>query len=387
MRRIRVAHVITRLCQGGAQENTFHTVRLANRERFYVDLISGPTDGSEGTIEPAVTTAGIEIIRVPHLVRNANLLWDWRAYRELLRLFRAKKYDIVHTHTSKAGYLGRLAAARASVPIVVHTPHGHVFFGYFNSLLTQVFTQLERHAARKTDRLIALTPRGIVEHLAQGVGTRAQWTAVFSGIDLAPFETATARREQTRAALGVAPNELLVGAVGRLEPIKGITYFVAAARMIAASVPIVRFIIAGDGALRSTLEAQAAGVGLAIQFLGLRRDVPDLMAAMDLCVVPSLNEGMGRVVIEAAAAGTPVVASRVGGVPDVVRDGETGLLVPPGDSKAIAAACSMLLNDSERRRRMALAARAHAASYSLDHMVARIEVLYETLIQEKRLDR
>lgn len=386
MKRFRVAHVITRLCKGGAQENTVSTVRLADRGRYEVDLISGPTYGSEGSIESAVTEAGIEILRVPHLVRNPNPWQDLLAYQELKRLFRERQYDIVHTHTSKAGYLGRLAAAYAGVPILVHTPHGHIFFGYFNRALTASFTALERHAARKTDRLIALTQRGIEEHLQRGVGRREQWEAVFSGIDLGPFGQGIARRLVTREMLGVAPGEFVVGAVGRLEPVKGFAYFVEAARAIAGSVPESRFILVGDGSLADPLRARAADLGDRFRFLGLRHDVPELMAAFDLCVVPSLNEGMGRVVLEAGAAGVPVVASAVGGIPEIVRDGETGILVAPQCAGAIADSVERLYRDSELRFRLSEAARVVTAEYGLEQMVRRIEDLYERLIEEKGLD-
>lgn len=386
MRRVRVAHVITRLCKGGAQENTFHSVRLADRSRYEADLIAGYPGAGEHSMEDAVRAAGIEIVRVPSLVRDPSPWKDWLAYRELVRLFRERRYDIVHTHTSKAGYLGRLAAAKVRVPIVVHTPHGHVFFGYFNQALTSFFTALERHAARKTDRLIALTQRGIDEHLARGVGRPEQWTAIFSGIDLAPFATAGESRDRARRALGIAPDEHLVGAVGRLEPVKGLTYFVRAAHRIAGECPRARFILAGDGMERGRIEAESAVLGDRFHMLGLRSDVPALMAAMDVCVVPSLNEGMGRVILEAAAAGTPVVASRVGGIPEVVRDGETGVLVAPGEPESIARAVLDLLRDDARRRAMGDAARAHAAGFSVQSMVRRLESLYETLIQEKRLD-
>ncbi len=386
MNRIRVAHVITRLCKGGAQENTVSTVRLANRDRFQVDLISGPTYGSEGSIEDAVAAAGIEIVRIPELVRNLDPWRDFRAYRHLKRLFREKRYHIVHTHTSKAGYLGRLAAAHAGVPIVVHTPHGHIFFGYFRSGLTAFFTRLERHAARKTDRLIALTHRGIEEHLVRGVGRPEQWEAIFSGIDLSPYAQAIARRDDTRDLLGIGAGDLLVGAVGRLEPVKGFAYFVEAARRVAGNAPETRFILVGDGSLSGELQSRVADLGDRFQFLGLRHDVPDLMAAMDVCVVPSLNEGMGRVLLEAGAAGAPVVASNVGGIPEILRDGDTGILVAPRDAKGIADEILTLRDDSALRQRMSEMAQRVSGDYSIEHMVERIEAVYETLIEEKGLD-
>jgi glycosyltransferase involved in cell wall biosynthesis len=386
MKRYRVAHVITRLCRGGAQENTFHTVRLADRERFDVDLISGPTDGAEGSLEPDIAAAGIDIKRIPTLKRSPSPINDYRAYRDLLALFRRERYDIVHTHTSKAGYVARIAAKRAGVPIIVHTPHGHIFFGYYASLITKFFIALERHAAKHTGLLIALTPTGLEDHLARRIGRREQWRVIGSGIDLSPFETARARREDIRVSLGVNGISTLMGYVGRLEPVKGVAYFVEAARAVAERNPHARFVVVGDGAERGALERAAAPLGDRMAFLGFRNDVPDLMAALDVLVLPSLNEGMGRVLVEAAAAGTPVIASKVGGVPDIVRDGETGFLVAPGDANAIAEAALTLVDRSDQRERFGEAARvAVAPKFCLNAMVAGIEAEYMRLMKEKHL--
>lgn len=385
--RFRVAHVITRLCQGGAQENTVHTVRLANQDRFEVDLISGIVRKPETSIEPSVRAAGIKILREPFLLREPAPLRDLITLKRLERRFRERRYHIVHTHTSKAGILGRIAAARAGVPIVVHTPHGNVFHGYFNRYLTRLFVWAERHCARRTDRIIELTPGGIEEHLAEGIGQREQYTVIFSGIDTDPFDEAIARREQTRASLGIAPDELLIGGIGRLEPIKGFTYFVDAARVIAEAEPKARFVLAGGGALAEALREQARPMGARFQCLGWYQDVPGLMAALDVAVVPSVNEGMGRVLLEAGAAGVAAVASRVGGIPDIVNDGETGLLVPPRDARALAEAVLELSRSPERRRWMGTMARAKVAPhYSLRTMVERIETLYEELAHEKAID-
>jgi len=383
MIRVRVAHVITRLCRGGAQENTFHTVRLADRDRFEVDLISGPTTGPGGSIEPRLRDAGIPILRIPELVRRVSPLRDWRALRSLTRLFRERRYDIVHTHTSKAGFIGRVAARRAGVPLIVHTPHGHIFHGYFPALLTRIFVRMERYAAGFTDRIIALTARGIEEHLGQGIGRRDQYVAIFSGIDLEPFERARAVRTATREALGVAPDDLLVGGAGRLEPIKGFTYFIQAAEMIGGALPQARFVLAGDGSMRGVLERRAAGLGNRFRCLGFRADMADLMAALDIFVLPSNNEGMGRVLLECGAAGTPAVATNVGGVPEVLEDGATGILVPPRDPAALARAVIDLARDPIRRLRMGEAARTKVVpAFGLVRMVRLIEELYGTLIEE-----
>ncbi|MFO7975109.1 MAG: glycosyltransferase family 4 protein [Candidatus Hydrogenedentota bacterium] len=387
MRRYRVGHVITRLCVGGAQENTFHTVRLANRDRFDVDLVSGPTEGSEGSIELEVEKADIEIVRIPHLVRPVAPQKDWRAFKELTALFRERNYDIIHTHTSKAGLLGRLAARRAGVPALVHTPHGHVFDGYFSKPVTRIFIACERYAARRTDRLIALTQRGLEDHVEHRVGHRDQWSVIFSGIDFSPFKEARLRRKGTRSALGVGPDDVLIGGVGRLEHVKGFTYFVEAAKAIAPVLPQTRFIHAGDGSLGPALRKQARTLGERFVFLGLRGDIPELMAALDIFVLPSLNEGMGRVLLEAAAAGVPAVASHVGGVSEVVHEGETGYLVPPTEPRAIAEKVLLLARDAKLRKRMGgKATKRVVPHYELEKMVERIEALYEALIDEKNID-
>lgn len=387
MRKIRVAHVITRLCKGGAQDNTFHSVRLADQDRYEVDLISGPTHGNEGNIEDVVQDAGIDIVRAPSLVREVAPVKDALALRHLTRLFREGAYDIVHTHTSKAGFIGRLAARRANVPIVVHTPHGNIFDGYFSRLKTGIFVRAERKAAKWCDRIIELTAGGIDEHLAQGIGTRDQYTVIFSGIDFSPYDQAVIRKRDTRRVLGVDEQDFLIGGVGRLEPIKGFAYFIEAAERIGRVVPNARFIHAGKGSLETALRNRAKPQGDRFRFLGMRDDIPDLMAAMDILVLPSINEGMGRVILEAAAGGTPTVAAKVGGVPDVIKTGETGILVSPKSAEEIADIVVGLCQDRGRIEAMGKAAREFAVpDFGLDRMVMRIESLYEELIKEKHVD-
>jgi glycosyltransferase involved in cell wall biosynthesis len=386
MKKLRVAHVITRLCKGGAQENTFHTVRMADRDRYEADLISGPTHGDEGNIEPVIGDAGIDIIREPDLVRAPSFFRDRRALRRLTALFKEKQYDIVHTHTSKAGYIGRMAAHRAGVPVVVHTPHGHIFHGYFPGPITRFFIALERRAARHTDRIIALTQRGVDDHLAQRIGRPEQYAVIHSGIDLSPYASAREKRAETRRELGLEPGDFVVGGVGRLEPVKGFTYLVQAARPVLERLPHARMVLVGDGSLADTLRDEARDLGNRFHFLGLRHDVPDVMAAFDLLVLPSRNEGMGRVLLEAGAAGVPSVATAVGGVPNVVDDGVTGVLVPPENPQALADAVMHLAEDAPLRETMGQSARERVVpNYGLETMVRQIEDLYELLAKEKGL--
>jgi len=388
MTRYRVAHVITRLCHGGAQENTFHTVRLADTDRFESHLIAGRVPVQETTLEPAIAAAGVAVNHEPALVRRPDPLNDYRALNALTRRFSEKRYDIVHTHTSKAGYLGRRAAKRAGVPIVVHTPHGNIFHGYFNPIVSAFYAALERQAAGWTDRIIALTERGVEEHLERRIGRREQYGVVFSGIDVTPYEEAMAQRAATRAELGIAEDELLIGGLGRLEPVKGFAYFVRAAReWIGAGRPG-QFILAGHGSEAGLLREKAAPLGDRFRFLGHRNDAARLFAAMDIAVVPSINEGMGRVVLEAGAAGVPVIASAVGGIPNVIEDGRTGILVSSRDVAAIGSALQTLAADVALRARMGAAARATIVpAYSLESMVSKIEAIYAELVEEKLSDR
>jgi glycosyltransferase involved in cell wall biosynthesis len=360
---------------------------MANRDRFEVDLIAGKLTGEEGSLEEEVEGAGIPILRIPSLQREINPIQDYKAYKELSHLFREKQYDIVHTHTSKAGIAGRWAAKTEQVPIVVHTPHGNIFDGYFSKGKTTVFKFIERKAATWSDRLIELTSNGVDEYLQEGIGKPDQFAVIHSGIDLSPYESAIQQRDETRAKLGVLPDELLIGGVGRLEPVKGFSFLVDAANEFLNALPQSKCIHAGIGSEAEELRSAGAEWGDRFQFLGLRHDIPELMAAMDVLVVPSLNEGMGRVILEAGAAETPCIGARVGGIPDVIQDAKTGLLVPPKDSKAIAEAVSTLGNNRELRISMGKASREFVVpEFGLDTMVEHIENLYEELIKEKDLD-
>ena len=405
MKPIQVAHIITRLCRGGAQENTFHTVRLLGATRagegtsplqsikgvsssYEVDLISGPTMGPEGSLEPKIIAAGIPIVRASHLVRPARPWDDVIALRELTDIIRRGRYDIVHTHTSKAGFLGRWAARRAGVPHIVHTPHGHVFDGYFWQPVTQLYIRLEQWAARFTDRMIALTDDEIETYLRHGIGTRRQYTVISSGIELEPFLEAHAYRDTIREELGVR-DAIVIGAVGRLEPVKGFDDLLSAAEQVRREIPNACFVIVGQGSREAELRRQSAPLGDAVRFLGYREDIAHIMAGCDIIAVPSRNEGMGRVVVEAGAAGLPVVATAVGGLPHVVDHERTGILTPPGDARSLADALVRLARDPALRAAMGEAARRKMIpAFGVGAMVSAIETVYDELMKEEtRADR
>ncbi len=373
-RPLRVLHVITRLVVGGAQENTLLTVRELQARGYEVELAAGPETGPEGALP---VPEGIVFHAIPTLVREIRPLADLRALWDLYRLMR-RGYDVVHTHTSKAGVLGRVAARLARVPLRVHTPHGHVYHGYGGKLRSRLFVWVERVLGRWTDVLVALTESERREHLAEKVGRAEQWCVIPSGVEIERYRKPTALR---RSDLGVPDRSFVVGCVARLVPVKGIEDAITATAQLVDRTPPVHLVLVGDGPQRAACQKLAGQLGLQerVHFLGLRRDVPDLLPLFDLLVLPSRNEGMGRVLVEAQAAGVPVVATRVGGVPDLVSEGETGRLVPPGDPAALAAAIRSLAGDRATVARMRNAARARVAeSLSAEAMVASLEAVYRS---------
>jgi glycosyltransferase involved in cell wall biosynthesis len=397
---IRVLHVITRMVRGGAQENTLATVVDINGGGWESSLATGPAMGPEGSMEPECLLAGVRMLRASALIREVSPRSDLAALRQLTCLIRKERPHVLHTHTSKAGVLGRIAARRAGVPVVVHTPHGHVFHSYEGRLKTQLFVWLERACARAADRLIALTDTERREHLDLGIGRSDQWTTIHSGVDFAPFDAARGSREAVRAELGLPADSIVLGSVGRLVPVKGHDYLLQAIARLGARHPALHLLLVGDGPLRGELIARARSLGLRVScscscscrnaegptlhVLGLRRDIPRLLAAMDLFVLPSLNEGMGRALVEAMAMELPCVASEVSGVPDVVADGVTGVLVPPRDPAALARAISLLIEHPERAREMGRRGRHRVVpAFSVERMIEQLEAVYRELLEAK----
>lgn len=381
--RIRILHLITRLVVGGAQENTLLTAAGLDRERFEVHLASGPTYGSEGSLEDRIPQ-GIAFTRFPRLRRDPAPLDDAITLAALIRFMRRGRYDIVHTHTTKAGLLGRLAAMIAGIRIIVHTPHGHAFHGYLGPKGSSALVRVERWLAARTARIICLTEAERDEHIALRIAPAEKFAVVHSGIELAEFNRANGNGSTGREVLGLPAQGPLVGCVARLVPVKGVDILLEAAPGILAQVPEASLVFVGDGPMRPQMEARAQALGLngRVTFLGLRRDVPAILPHLSLVVLPSLNEGMGKAAVEAMAAGRAVVASRVSGLQEVVLHQRTGLLVPPSDSTALASAIARLLRDDELRESYGLEGRRRALAFSADAMVAQIASLYESILPE-----
>jgi glycosyltransferase involved in cell wall biosynthesis len=385
---MRVVHVITRLSLGGSSENTVLSVAGLGAAGHECLLVAG-TAGSEDSVVAAARRRGCRVTLIRSLVRDLSPVADCRAVADLVRLFRRERPDLVHTHTSKAGFVGRLAARLAGVPRVVHTPHGHVFYAYWADARTLLFIGLERLAARWTDRLVALTEGGIAEHRARGIGRAEQWVAIPSGVDIAGLQARAPQRTPARTRVGLAADAAVVVAVGRLIRVKGFDLLVAALPVIVAAVPAARLVLVGEGPEKPALDGQARDLGVAarVQFAGATADVAPWLAAADVLAAPSRNEGMGRVLVEGMTLGVPIVGARVGGIPSVLADGEFGILVPSDDAPALASALVDLLLDPGRRAKLAAAGRRRAREFTVEAMVDRLRGLYDDLARERPAGR
>ena len=388
-----VIHVITQLDRGGSARNTFLTVMGHDRGRFRVALAYGRSAArseSEAALLAAdlneLCQAGVALFEVPSLAREISPVLDARATLTLWRLFCQERPDIVHTHTSKAGAVGRAAAWLARVPAVIHTPHGHIFYGYYGKGMSGVIRLVERALARITDRIVTLTDRGTQEHVQYRIAGPDKFVTIPSGIVLSTFRSVQVDPAVKRKELGLPEEGPVIVTVGRLVPIKGHEWLLRAAPRVLAEFPHATFVLIGEGPLLSRLQqlAEELGIGRRVMFLGVRQDVPECLAAFDLFAFPSLNEGMGRALIEAMAVGLPVVATRVGGIPDVVADGKTGVLVPPQDDAVLADALLGLLRDPSRRQMYGQAARRSMdVRFDVESMVGAIDRLYDVVWQEK----
>jgi glycosyltransferase involved in cell wall biosynthesis len=382
---VRVLHVITRLSLGGSAENTVASM-VGLAAAGYGGSLAVSAAASDGASLVDAQRRGVTLIDVPTLGREVGPR-DVVALVKLVEVMRRERPAIVHTHTSKAGFIGRLAARLGRVPAVIHQPHGHIFYGYYGPARTAFYVSLERLAARWTDRMITLTERGTAEHLARRIGHAAQYRTVPSGVPTAELRAQAPGRAAARAALGVPPEAFVIGGLGRLVPVKGFDVLVRALPSVVAAVPSARVLLVGDGPDRAALEAQAAAlhVGDRVRITGATSDVARWLAACDVLAAPSRNEGMGRALVEAMALGVPVVAAAVGGIPAVVADGESGRLVASEDAGALAAALVELGLDEALCAKLGAAAVRRAEAFSIGVANAAMRAIYDELAREKHL--
>lgn len=389
----KVIHIITRLDRGGSAQNTLLTCLGLNEDKYKVFLVHGLTLESRMTEreKQSVTSdvqqarmARVTVIPLPSLVRRLDPFRDFWAFLTIWKILAKERPYIVHTHSSKAGLLGRWAAKMAGTPIIVHTPHGHVFYGHFGRLASRFFLLLEKITSFITDIIVALTEAERNDYISLSVCSLEKIVTIHSGVDIEQYTGVKVDIEEKKVSLGLKPNGLVVGTVGWLLPIKGPMYLLKAMVRIWEKHPEVRLVFVGRGELEEQLRAEAfhAGVSRKVTFLGWRDDVPEIMQIVDVFVLPSLNEGMGRVLVEAMAAGKPIVASSVGGILDLVKDGENGLLIEPGDVDGLCFAIKRLLTDRKMRYDMGQMGKVTAREFSVEAMLEKIEALYASLLAQ-----
>ncbi len=377
---MKICHVITRLIVGGAQENTVGTCIGLRKLGHDVDLVIGPQTGPEGSLYEQARAANVPIVVLDELRRVPNPLYDFGAVAALKRLFCERRYQIVHTHSGKAGFVGRLAAKWARVPIIVHTIHGPSFYRYQNPLGNWLFRWAEQVAAEWTTQFVSVADAMTEQYLAASVGLPLQYVTIHSGMNVEAFLNAP-------TVSGKA--ELVVGKVARLFPLKGHEFLFEAAPRIVAAVPNVKFLLVGDGIYREKFERRAARMGMRerFEFAGLVRpdEIPSYVGRMDVLVHLSLREGLPRTLPQALACGKPVVAFDVDGAREVCRDGETGFLVRAEDAEGLATAVIRLLQDRELATRMGARGRQLVRErFSEELMVRRIDELYQQLARTRR---
>jgi glycosyltransferase involved in cell wall biosynthesis len=374
-RRARVLHIITHLDNGGAQANTLLSVAGLDRGRYSVDLACGP-----GVLQAEASALADRLIVLPYFRRSLYSLGDLRVAVALWRLI--GEYDIVHTHGSKAGVIGRLAARMRRVPVVLHTVHGFPVHDYMPRLQRQLLLTLERVAARCADRIICVCQSNTAEALSLGVARPEQLRVVVSGV---PSELVrSGSGDAIRAELGIPADAPVVGTITRLMEQKAPVDFVAAARRLVATHPKVHVVMVGDGPLHDQVAAAAAGIPR-LHLLGFRADVPDVLAMLDVVAFSSLWEGLGRALTEAVLAGKPVIATAVNGVPDLVVDGETGYLTTPGRPDELADRILEVLARPDRGAAMGAAGASRITGrYDVDEMIAGLDHVYQEALRERQ---
>lgn len=382
-KQIKILRIIARLNIGGPAIHTTILTKRLNPERFRSLLVTGIEGDQEGNMLDLLGESDLKPIVIEELGREISLLDDLKALFKLYRLIRKEKPDIVHTHTAKAGTLGRAAACLARVPIIVHTFHGHVFHSYFSPLKTKIFILIEKALAGVSRKIITVSQKQREEILGYGIGDPNKVVSIPLGLELDRFLDLKSIKGSLRKELGLFGQEALIGIIARLVPVKDHSCFLSAAEIITRKHPEARFLVVGDGELRGRLESQTKELGLEDQviFLGFRPDLDRIYADLDIVVLSSLNEGLPVAVIEAMAAGLPVVSTRVGGVVDLIEDGVTGRLVPPEDPEALALGILELLTDPERRNKIGRIGREKVyPSLSAERLVKDMENLYEDLM-------
>ena len=388
---VRILRAIARLNMGGPALNVSYLTKGLDEKGYSTTLAAGRLARGEDSMAFVAEEMGVCVLPIPAMHREVSPFYDPLAVSRMLQVIRRIRPHILHTHTAKAGAVGRAAALLAGTarpPVIVHTYHGHVLRGYFDPVRTQFFRETERALARHTTRLVAVGPEVRDDLVEMDVAPFEKFSVIRLGIDLESRVLDDGRRGEYRQLFGVPEERFVVGWIGRMTGIKRVSDVLMSFKRLLDSGVDATLCMVGDGPDRVPAERDAKELGIAksVLWTGYQRDVSPYYSMFDTLVLPSANEGTPVVAIEALAGGCPVVATRVGGVPDVVDDGEDGVLVEVGDVDAIAEALALLARDPELRRRMGERGRELVVPrYRVERLIDDVDSLYRELLSEKGL--
>ena len=377
-KKIKLLHVITHLPIGGAQDNTLYTVELLNKDKYDISL-SCNLNGE--LVSRAKKVKHLKLYDVPNLRREVSIINDIRAFLYLYKLIKKENFTIIHTHSSKAGFLGRIAAMLNKTPIVIHTIHGFAFHDYMNSFKKNIFIYLEKLSAKWTHGLVTVSNLNKKKVVDLGIAPIEKLKNIYSGIDLTLF--INEKNDQFRKELNLDSNHLLLGSVGRLSNQKDPITMIEAFCIVIKRFPNAHLTLVGEGELRDEILIKIDQLQLngRVHLTGNKNDPWKIYHSLDLFIMSSIYEGLGRSITEALSCGVPVVCTSVEGVPEIVRDNETGILVPPKDPGALATGIIKSLNDMDNARKMAEEGRKFVnENFDVKKMVDDIDTLYDTFL-------
>lgn len=384
MKKPKILHTITRMIVGGAAENTLLSVHLLDKNKYSVSVISGVFDERSINVESFLGT-DLPVITYPNLVREISPWKDVIHFIEIIKYLKKQKVDIIHTHSSKAGIIHRLAARLAGVPVIIHTVHGWSFNYRMNPLIRFFYIFLEKLADSVTDKLITVTMLDTDKGLRHRIGNPAKYLTIHSSIDIGKYRKPDKPVSDIRAELGILDNELVIGTVSRMDQQKAPIEFMKVAKAINSEYPEIKFLFVGDGDLRNSVEKFIIDNGLQDKVIltGTRSDINNMLAVMDIFILTSLWEGLPRVFSQAMAAGLPIVATRVDGAPEAVIEGKNGFLVDPGDTLSMKEKLQILIEDENKRIAMAEYGNKHVLpDFDVKNMISDLEQLYDSFLND-----
>ena len=383
---MKVAHIITRMIVGGAQENTLLCCEnLIQQHGDDVLLITGPSPGPEGELLAQPRSVSVPSQTISSLRRSIHPWHDWRTYRALKSILRSYQPDVVHTHSAKGGFLGRLAAWSLKSPAIIHTVHGAPFHPYQGRAARNFFRCCEKYAAKRCHALVSVADAMTKQLVQAKVAPAEKFHTIYSGMEVDLFLRANEHRVAIRKQLGFQEEHVVVGKIARLFHLKGHSYLIEAAQKVVRQHPQVRFLLIGDGLLRKPLEAEIRQKGLEpfFHFTGLVKpaEIPALIGAMDMLVHTSLREGLARALPQALLAGKPAISYDVDGAAEVVIPNQTGVLLAPQSVDPLAEAIGQLATDGQLRRQLGEAGKQHCqTTFSHEHMTHKLRELYQHVL-------